>query len=179
MASNGFIELMRLADRGIKRQKGEHLSNTTQWLGVAFMLGGEQLVAPLGDVAEVLSMPDITPVPLSKSWLLGVANVRGRLMPITNLGQFLQLPTTQSTQNRTQTKKLLVIDQGNIFSGLLVDDVLGIQTFNQRQYEPEGLPQESPLAAYTHGRFRQNEQNWYIFMPSLLVEDQRYLEAAL
>lgn len=176
MASNGFIELLRLADRGIKRQKGEHLSASTQWLGVAFSLGGEQLVAPLGDIAEVLSMPDVTPVPLSKPWMTGVANVRGRLLPITNLGQFLGLPTNQG---RTQTKKLLVVDQSKIFSGLLVDDVLGIQTFNQRQYEPEGLPAESPLAAYTHGRFRQNEQVWYIFMPSLLAEDQRYLEAAL
>lgn len=175
MASNGFIELLRLADRGIKRQKGEHLSATLQWLGVAFMLGGEQMVAPLGDIAEVLAIPDITPVPLSKSWLIGVANVRGRLLPITNLSEFLGVPT----QSRVQTRKLLVIDQSKIFSGLLVDEVLGIQTFNQRQYEPVGLSPESPLAAYTHGRFRQNEQVWYIFMPSLLAEDQRYLEAAL
>lgn len=176
MASNGFIELLRLADRGIKRQKGEHLSASLQWLGVAFMLGGEQLVAPLGDIAEVLAMPDVTPVPLSKSWMTGVANVRGRLLPITNLNEFLGLSDTKS---KVQTRKLLVIDQNKIFSGLLVDEVLGIQTFNQRQYEPVGLSAESPLAAYIHGRFRQNEQVWYIFMPNLLAEDPRYLEAAL
>lgn len=176
MASNGFIELLRLADRGIKRQKGEHLSSATQWLGVAFTMGGEQLVAPLGDVAEVLALPELTPVPLSRPWMLGIANVRGRLLPITHLGQFLGLPNSATRQ---QQQKLLVIDQPKIFSGLLVEDVLGIQTFNQRQYEPIGLPPESPLSVYTHGRFRQNEQTWYIFMPSLLAEDMRYLEAAM
>lgn len=176
MASNGFIELLRLADRGLKRQKGEHISASTQWLGVAFMIGGQQMVAPLGDIAEVLALPDVTPVPLAKPWLTGVANVRGRLLPITNLPQFLGLPPVQG---RNLSQKLLVVDQSKLFSGLLVDEVLGIQTFNQRQYEPVGLPDESPLAAYTHGRFHQNDQTWYIFMPSLLAEDQRYLEAAL
>lgn len=176
MASNGFIELLRLADRAVKRKKGEHFTAKTQWLGVAFTLGGEQLIAPLGDVAEVLMTPDITPVPLSKPWLTGVANVRGRLLPITNLASFLGIPSTQGHQSM---KKLLVVDQSKLFSGLQVDEVLGIQTFNQRQYEPIGLPPESPLANYTHGRFRQNEQTWYIFMPSFLTQDPRYLEAAL
>lgn len=176
MASNGFIELLRLADRAAKRKKGKLFTSKTQWLGVAFMLGGEQLVAPLGDVAEVLAIPDVTPVPLSKPWLTGVANVRGRLLPITNLASFLGLP---STQNRQSTQKLLVIDQPKIFSGLQVDEVLGIQTFNQRQYEPIGLPAESPLASYTHGRFRHNDKTWYIFMPSFLTQDPSYLEAAL
>lgn len=176
MASNGFIELLRLADRAVKRKKGEHFTVKTQWLGVAFMLGGEQLIAPLGDVAEVLTMPDITPVPLTKPWLTGIANVRGRLLPITNMSSFLGITSVKSHQSR---QKLLVIDQPKIFSGLQVDEVLGIQTFNQRQYEPIGLPPESPLADYTHGRFRQNDQTWYVFMPSFLTQDPRYLETAL
>ena len=178
MSSNGFIELLRLADRGIKRQKGTHFNQTTQWLGVAFSLGEFNLVAPLGDVAEVLSIPPYTPVPLSKPWLLGIANVRGRLLPITNLSNFLGLKTV-ATNIYTNNQKILVIDQPKIFSGLQVDGVQGIQAFGERQYEPIAMPSDSPLALYTHGRFRQNEQVWYVFMPSLLAEDSRYLEAAL
>lgn len=176
MASRGFIELLRLTDRGLKRKQGDHISNQTKWLGVAFTLGDYQLVAPLGDVAEVLTVPEITPVPLAKAWMSGIANVRGRLLPITNLGNFLGLSAETSF---TQNQKLLVIDQQSIFSGLLVDDVQGIQTLNQRFYEPIGLPSDSPLANYTHGRFNQNDQIRYIFMPNLLAEDNRFLEAAL
>ena len=176
MASTGFIELLRLADRGLKRQKGEHFTSATQWSGIAFRVGNQQLVTPLGDIAEILAMTDLTPIPLSKSWLIGVANVRGRLLPVTHLAQFLGLPTTTTT---VSLQKLLVIDQPKLFGGLLVDEVLGIQTFDQRQYEAIGLPPTSPLASYTHGRFRQQSQIWDIFMPSLLTEDNRYLEAAL
>ena len=135
MSSNGFIELLRLADRGIKRQKGAHFDQKTQWLGVAFSLGGYHLVAPLGDVAEVLSLPAYTSVPLSKPWLLGIANVRGRLLPITNLSNFLGLhPSSSNYQSANQ--KILVIDQPKLFSGLQVDEILGIQTFSQQQYQP-------------------------------------------
>lgn len=178
MSSNGFIELLRLADRAIKRQKGIHFNEKTQWLGVAFSLGGYHLVAPLGDVAEVLALPAYTPVPLSKSWLLGIANVRGRLLPITHLSSFLGLPQSGKYAH-SNNQKILVIDQPKIFSGLQVDEVLGIQTFSQRQYKPIAMPHESPIAPYTHGCFKQNEQLWYVFMPSLLAEDTRYLEAAL
>lgn len=178
MASNGFIELLRLTERGEKRKKGQGLSNAGQWLGVAFALGDYHLVAPLGEIAEVLSTPDITPVPLSKSWLSGIANVRGRLLPIAQLAQFVGLPTNTT---RLLNQKVLVIDKPNLFSGLQVDQVFGIQSFSPRQYESESLPSDSPLEPYTHGRFRHanTQQAWYIFMPSLLAEDSRYLEAAL
>lgn len=176
MASKGFIELLRLADRGLKRRKGTHTIDTNQWLGVAFTLGSTQFVAPLGDIAEVLALPDVTPVPLAKSWMAGMANIRGRLLPIVNLSEFVGLPPSPL---RGRDQKLLVIDQPKLFSGLVVDEVLGIQTFGQRHYEPVALSPESPLAIYTHGRFRQNEQIWYVFMPSLLAEDADYLEAAL
>lgn len=176
MASNGFIELLRLSERGEKRQKGERLSNASQWLGVAFLLGNQRLVAPLGEVAEVLSTPDLTPVPLSQAWLSGIANVRGRLLPITHLGKFLQIPASSA---RLIDQKVLIVDKPNIFSGLQVDQVFGIQAFSPRNYEPVGLPSESPLEPYTHGRFLQDNQEWYIFMPSLLAENSRYLEAAL
>lgn len=176
MASNGFIELLRLTERGEKRKKGQHLSTGAQWLGVAFTIGDYQMVAPLGEIAEVLTVADMTPIPLSKPWLLGLANVRGRLLPITHLGGFLGIKTANQ---RLHDQKILVIDKPKIFSGLQVDQILGIQTFTQRNYEAVGLPKESPLEPYTHGRFRQNQQEWYIFMPSLLAEDSRYLEAAM
>lgn len=176
MASNGFIELLRLTERGEKRKKGQQIATGVQWLGVAFTIGEYQLVAPLGEVAEVLTLTDMTAVPLSKPWLLGLANIRGRLLPITHLGNFLGI---KNTTQQFYDQKILVIDKPKIFSGLQVDQILGIQTFTQRQYEPIGLPSDSPLEPYTHGRFRQNQQEWYIFMPSLLAEDNRYLEAGM
>ena len=42
------------------------------------------------EVVEILPMPQVTPVPGAQPWLLGVANIRGNLLPIVDLKQFLE-----------------------------------------------------------------------------------------
>ncbi|WP_131667850.1 chemotaxis protein CheW [Psychrobacter pygoscelis] len=176
MASKGFIELLRLADLAKARQSGRHSLQQAQWLGVVFEVAGQRLVAPMGEVSEVLSLPNLTTVPLTQPWMLGVANVRGRLLPLTDLAKFLSLA---SQQRRQSLKKVLVIDQPSFFSGLLVDSVLGIQQFSQSQYQAEPMPSDSPFVRYNHGKFVKDGEDWFIFMPSLLAQDQRYIDAAL
>ena len=92
MASRGFIELLRLADLAKARKSGRQSGQQSEWRGVVFEVGGQQLIAPMGEVSEVLSMPEFTSVPMAQPWLLGIANVRGRLLPLTDLAKFLQLP---------------------------------------------------------------------------------------
>lgn len=176
MASKGFIELLRLADLAEARKSGRYGGKQAQWLGVVFEVAGQRLVAPMGEVSEVLSMPDLTTVPLTQPWLLGVANVRGRLLPLTDLAKFLGLP---SKQIRLSQRKVLVVDQADFFSGLLIDAVLGIQQFTKAQYQAESLPSDSPFAPYNHGKFVKDGQDWFVFMPSLLAQDQRYIDAAI
>lgn len=174
MASRGFIELLRLADLAKARATGRNNPNHDQWLGIAFEAAGQRMVAPLGDISEVLAVPEWTQVPLTKPWLLGVANVRGRLLPLTDLAKFLGLDSNQRLKNR----KVMVIDQGDIFSGLLVDQVLGISQFTSTQYYPEAMPMDSPFARFSHGKFKKDGDEWYVFMPSLLMKDTRYENAA-
>lgn len=73
----------------------------------------------------------------------------------------------------------MVIDQGAIFSGLLVDKVLGIEQFSKNQYRAEAIDIDSPFAPYNHGKFLKNRQDWFIFMPSLLAQDPRYIDASI
>lgn len=176
MASKGFIELLRLADLARARKSGRRGGTEYDWQGVVFEIGGQRLVAPMGQISEVLAMPDYTSLPLVKPWMLGIANIRGRLLPITDLSQFLQVPSrlTQLSQ-----RKVIVIDHGNFFSGLLVDQVIGIEQFTQDQYRAEAIEPNSPFAPYNHGKFLKNEQEWYVFMPSLLTQDLQYIDAAI
>ncbi|MDO5652227.1 MAG: chemotaxis protein CheW [Moraxella sp.] len=175
MAARGFIELLRLADLAKARQTGRNNPNQAQWLGVVFESAGQKMVAPLGEVSEVLAMPELTPIPLTKSWLLGVANVRGRLLPLTDLAKFLGLEGGE----RLKSRKVMVVDQGETFSGILVDQVLGISQFTSTQYVAEAMPITSPFARFSHGKFKKDGDEWHVFMPSLLVQDTQYDNAAL
>ncbi len=175
MASRGFIELLRLADLAKSRETGRDNLHQGQWRGVVFELAGQVMVTPMGEVAEVLSMPDFTPMPLVKPWLLGLANLRGRLLPLTDLALLLGL---NNRQTRLSQKKVLVVDKDKLFSGLLVDNVLGIQQFTENHYRDEPLPDNSPLLPYTHGKFVKDGQEWVVFMPSLLSHNKNYADAS-
>ena len=176
MASKGFIELLRIADLARARKSGRRGGKEFDWQGVVFEIGGQRLVAPMGQVSEILTMPEYTSLPLVKPWMLGIANIRGRLLPLTDLSRFLQVPSQLSQMAQ---RKVIVIDHDNIFSGLLVDKVLGIEQFTQDQYRPEALESSSPFAPYNHGKFFKDEQDWYVFMPSLLAQDLQYTDAAI
>ncbi|MFZ2842576.1 chemotaxis protein CheW [Psychrobacter sp.] len=176
MASKGFIELLRIADLARARKSGRRGGQEFDWQGVVFEIGGQRLVAPMGQVSEVLTMPEYTSVPLVKPWMLGIANIRGRLLPLTDLSRFLQVPSKLSQMSQ---RKVIVVEHDNVFSGLLVDQVLGIEQFTKDQYFPEAIEPNSPFAPYNHGKFFKDEQDWYVFMPSLLAQDLQYTDAAI
>jgi len=72
-------------------QAGEDLGDGTLNVrrGVGFEIEGVKLVAPLEQVAEIVKAEDITPVPLTPAWVLGVANVRGNVFTLVDLPGFL------------------------------------------------------------------------------------------
>ena len=90
---------------------------------VVFQLAGATLLAPLEQVAEVLTVPaDITRVPGTKSWVLGVANNRGTLLPIYDLDDCL----SGTPSRRTSQDRVLVVRQDEFSFGILVGGPVGI-----------------------------------------------------
>lgn len=93
----------------------------------SFHLGDTELVLPVTAVQEVVNYPTaVTQVPLAPSYLLGLFNLRGRLIPIVHLGQLLQLPDG----GPREASKIAIVEfrQGRI--GLLFDatgEILRVQ----------------------------------------------------
>ena len=115
---------------------------------------------------------------MSKPWLLGIANIRGQLLPLVDLASFVNLSGTAEQLNR---RKVLVVKQQDIAVGLLVDTVWHIKNFLPKHYLPEHLPAGAPFLPYTHGQFVTDTEleAWPIFRPSLLLADPRFLEVSL
>ena len=177
MAAKGFIQLLRLSEKGRQRIQQGQESQEDRWSGVGFVLGGNRFVAPLGEVGEVLRVPEYTPVHGVHHWLFGLSNVRGRLLPLVDLAEFVEVGRNLVIDNAK--RKILVLDHGELFSGLLVDEVLGIQHFSKSSYESEVINIPKGICPYLQGGFKRAEQNWHIFMLSKLAADQRYLSASL
>jgi twitching motility protein PilI len=143
------------------------------WNGIGFVLAGQRYVAPMGEVVEILHVPRFTHVPGVHSFMLGAANVRGRLLPLIDLAIFFDLSRgSRSPRDR----RILVIEHGDLFSGLVVDSVSGMQYFAAENYieQPSDTPES--VQPVVHGGYRRNEEVWKIFSTFALVEDERFLD---
>lgn len=122
MAANGFIELLRLSKNGNKSYEATE-RQINRWSGIAFEILGQYFVAPLGEVFEVIYLPKCTSVPNAQPWVVGLANIRGRLLSILDLPYYI----SGEKSHHLSTQKVICIYHNDHYVGLLVDQVLGIQ----------------------------------------------------
>ncbi|VVN97721.1 chemotaxis protein CheW [Pseudomonas fluorescens] len=145
------------------------------WSGIGFRIGEYWYVAPMGEVSEVLHEPRCTVLPGVKPWVKGVANLRGRLLPIMDLCGFFghELSTVR------KQRRVLVVEHQEVFAGLLVDEVYGLQHFAQDRLESAATQAlEDAIAPFVKGQF-QREQLWRVFSPFALAQSPGFMDVAL
>ncbi|MCC5885720.1 MAG: purine-binding chemotaxis protein CheW [Gammaproteobacteria bacterium] len=146
------------------------------WRGLGFNVGGNRLVSELGQVLEVLAPPRLTPIPGVEDWVLGVANVRGRLLPVVDLCTYLGL---ENTTGRSEWRTL-VVEDGDLYCGLLVE-----QSFGMLQFEPQeaevGVDEkvEPGLARFIRGSYRQSARQWWVMEVRALVREPKFFEVGV
>lgn len=144
------------------------------WSGIGFSVLGQRLVAPLGEVVEMLHVPNSTRLPGVQEWVIGLANVRGRLLPLFDLEMFLG----GKLSNNRARHRVLVLEMSDLYAGLVVSDGYGMQHFPQG-LEAQSLPDAvSHLQPYSQGAYEHNDTLWTTFSPYNLIRDPRFFNAA-
>lgn len=174
-----FIALANVAIKARAHAKGLPAQRDVKpfWSGIGFQLFGQRFVAPLAEVTEMLDLPHSTQLPGVQPWVRGVANVRGRLLPLTDLAAFLGGKLEAPRKQR----RVLVIETGDIFSGLVVDAVWGIQHFPVDTYVPEMVGIEyQAMIPYLQGSFRtEGSADWIVLSPWSVLRDEKFFQASL
>ena len=112
--------------RAVSAQVSQEAHDGREWVGVALRMAGDLYLVAREETREVLGVPpSTTRVPGAKTWIRGLANVRGQLLPIIDLRQFLGSGVTPVTRNT----RIVVVNHREIPAGLLVDEVLGFRRF--------------------------------------------------
>jgi twitching motility protein PilI len=110
-------------------------------LGLA--CAGEQWLIRLADAGEVIAIPQMATVPLTKPWYLGIANIRGNLYGVIDFAGFLGRPLEPVTPGTSQSRLVLFGPRvGELRAGLIVHRVLGLRNLADlaRQDTPPGAP---------------------------------------
>jgi twitching motility protein PilI len=171
-----FAALVALAQSSMQNAHGlpSQVDIKPHWTGVGFTLAGQRLVAPMAEVAEIFSVPNSTRLPGVKHWVRGVANVRGRLLPLLDLESFFGGALAGSRKQQ----RVLALEYGELYSGLIVSEVHGMQHFPVDSFHTD-LPEElAPMRGFLAGAYRQNDQDWAVFSPFKLARDERFFNAA-
>ena len=144
-------------------------------LGLA--CGGQNWLIRLADAAEVVALPAIASVPLTKPWFTGVANIRGNLYSVVDLARFIG-GDPASTLAAPGQNRLVVFGPraGDLRAGIIVQRVLGLR--NVTELAP-AAPAESAPQWYGQRWLDASGGAWQEIDLGRLADDPVFLQAGL
>lgn len=99
---------------------------------VTFLLAYETYGIETVWVREVQPMKDLTPLPCTPPFVVGIVNVRGQVMSVVDIKKFFDLPE----KGLTDLNKIIVLSDGVMEFGILADAVLEVQSIPKRHIQP-------------------------------------------
>ena len=159
------------AARGLPQQTEQQ----TLWSGIGFRIADTKMVSPVTHITEILHLPKLTLVPGTLPWVKGLANVRGTLIPIMDLQNYLG----ESEIKYKTLSRILVIQQEDLIVGLLVDEVLGLKHFEPEEQITRIKKLSPSVKSYIRGAFQQNNEIWHLFDMTTLTADPQFYKVAV
>lgn len=145
--------------------------NSGSRLGVR--VGDAYWLISLADVNEVLPVPSILSVPLTKTWFLGVANIRGVLYGIND---FSAIQGHGHTSLSRDSRVLTVHQRFDVNIAILVNQLVGLRNPTEMKVLDDVL--DKPV---WQGKRYQDAADieWNELMLDVLLDDQAFMQIAV
>ena len=105
---------------------------------IAFRLGSELTSVPIEKVVEITNNRDITPVPKAPSFVIGVMNLRGKIVHVVNLKEHLGIPF-EIPEDIYHKNRIVILDTSRGEVGIAVDEIVGSIKFPESDILPEPI----------------------------------------
>jgi twitching motility protein PilI len=171
-----FLVLADYEERSLAHVAGlpEQLDAPGLWRGVAYRIGSHRLASGFDEVVEILSLPALTTVPGAQPWMLGVANVRGTLLPVVDLKQFLEGERTVLHESQ----RVLVVRQPGGEVAVTIDELYGQRSFVDGQGIDVAQVSEGRYGHFIDRAYHMGEQDWGVFSLDRLARTPEFRQAA-
>lgn len=116
---------------------------------IAFRIGEQEFCVDIMSVREIRGWTPATPLPRSPTYVRGVINLRGAVLPIVDLGARLGLRITEPTDRHV----IMVAQVAGRTVGLLVDAVSDIIQLTDEQIQPTPEVASDQVRAFVRGIF--------------------------
>lgn len=105
-----------------RMQAKDHACDQISTLGV--QIAEQNWLVDMLDLSEILPLPPLSAVPLTKPWFIGVVSVRGILYGVSDMAAYQQ---KGKASGAAVNRVLLVAERHAFNAALLVDRVLGLR----------------------------------------------------
>ncbi len=119
---------------------------------VSFIIGDNEYALDISEVQEVVRYQEITPLPKVPDYILGVINLRGKIIPIIDLGKRIGIESKFE-----DTRKIIIVKKNNELYGLLVDKVKGVLKVSSEEIEEVRYADVKLSEKYIKGLIRKGD----------------------
>lgn len=99
---------------------------------VEFILSGETYAVRTSDIREVHYLKDVTRVPSTPAFVVGVISLRGQIIVVMDIRRFFKLPQTELSV----FNKVVIVEKGDVIVGFTADEVTGVRQIEQSTIQP-------------------------------------------
>ncbi len=100
---------------------------------VVFRVGDEEFAVSIDTVREIIPVTNITVIPRAPSFVRGVIDLRGSVIPVIDLRERFSLAGAEGAE---EEKRITVVEMGGQIVGCLVDDVEEVLTLQKGSIQP-------------------------------------------
>ena len=163
---------LRLANR---LQAARERPREAGWLAVE--CGQVGLLLPLAQAGEIHAARQVAPVPHAKPWMVGVANLRGQLNTVIDLGSFLHLRQPVPAASPRHGAQLVMLNPSlRVNAAILVDRLAGLR--DSEQLERQAAADE-PRPGFAGAAWRDAQGRvWQELDLAALAQDPQFLDVA-
>jgi purine-binding chemotaxis protein CheW len=97
-----------------------------------FLLAHETYAIETPFVREVYPMTELTPLPCTPAFVLGLINIRGQILTVMDMKKFFDLPE----KGITNLNKVIVVKKDAMELGILADEIIGIRNLPVNELQP-------------------------------------------
>ncbi len=99
---------------------------------IEFLLAHERYAVASEYVREVYPLEDITPLPCTPAFVLGIVNLRGEILSVIDIKKFFDLPE----KGLTNLNKVIVLESADMVFGIVADAISGVRRIQRADIQP-------------------------------------------
>jgi purine-binding chemotaxis protein CheW len=126
-------QILMARTRSLARELNDE-TLSQEFLEVAeFMLADERYGVEMKLISEVYALKDLTPLPCTPPFILGVVNVRGKVLTVIDIKKLFELPD----KGLNDLNKVIIVHAHGMEAGILADVIVGVRSVPVSNIQPE------------------------------------------